>query len=179
MFKLKKLDRELVNNINADAFLSLYGENACSIEEIKTTCFASEKCMYGGNADFDSLLNSRYKYVILNYDNKFSGCVAAEVCSDGRVPYFPDIFCKTDSLYLHTLCVESKYRNKGLATRLVEKIKSKNKTIFLTVLNGKYGKKSDLEYFFQTRSQKLVDFYKKNGFEVLKDYRNLILMKYN
>lgn len=179
MFKLKKLNKELVNNINADAFLSLYGQDSCSIEEIKTTCFASEKCMYGGNADFDSLLDSSYKYVILNDENKFCGCVAAEVCSNGRVPHFYDISCSTDSLFLHTLCVDSKYRNKGLATKLIKKIKSKNKTIFLTVLNGKHGIKSDLEAFFQTRSQKLVEFYKKNGFEILKSYRNLILMKYN
>ena len=179
MIKIENLDRELCSILNASAFVSLYGSNSCSIEDIKTSCFASESCMYdGGTSNLDVLLHCSYAYVCRENDT-FCACVAANKCEYGKVPYFDDVKCSKDSLFLHTLCVENKYRKNGLATRLLNKIKKKNRPIYLTVLNGKNGKNYKLKDFLNNRSEKLVEFYEKNGFKLIKTSRKFELMKYD
>lgn len=179
MIKLEKLDTRLCSLLNASAIVSMYGSNSCSVEDIETSCFASEKCMYdGGASNLDVLLHSSYAYVCRENDT-FCACVAANKCKDGNVPHFFNVRCSRDSLFLHTLCVENNYRKNGLATRLLNKIKKKNKPIYLIVLNGNDGRDYRLKDFFKNRSEKLLNFYRKNGFKLIKTSGRFELMKYD
>tara|TARA_B100000214_G_scaffold350498_1_gene304200 strand:- start:579 stop:1121 length:543 start_codon:yes stop_codon:yes gene_type:complete len=178
MFKLKKLDEQLCSELNAAAIISLHGNNSCDLDTIHKSCFAGEICMYGGSSgpDLNLLRYCDHKYVIV-FDNEFCGCIAANIC-EKRIPNFSNISFPPGSLYIHTLCVESKYRKNGLATQLLDKMKRKNKTLFLTVLNGKNGKRKDLEDFFAKRSQKLLKFYEKQGFHIVSENNQYILLSY-
>jgi GNAT superfamily N-acetyltransferase len=177
MFVLKKLNNELCSELNAAAIVSLHGNNQCDLETIHKSCFASELCMYGSTGpDLNVLLYCDYTYVI-TCDGNFCGCVSADVCKNS-IPKFPLINFTPGSLYLHTLCVESKYRKNKLATALINKIKSKGVPIYLSVCTGKNGKRNDLQDFFKSRFTKLINFYTKQGFKKVCSTEDYILFVY-
>jgi GNAT superfamily N-acetyltransferase len=176
MYEIKQLTPNLCSQLNAAAIVALH-DNRCDLNAIQTTCFASETCMYGGSKpELNSLLYCNQKFVATKND-EFCGCIAADPCND-KIPFFNNIPCKPDALYVHTLCVEQKHRKQGLATLLLDKIKDKNLPIYLTVATGKGGKRNDLVDFFNTRSTKLVKFYEKQGFKKINYCEKYILLTY-
>ena len=177
MFTIKRLDKDLCTEFNASAILALHGNNKCDINTIKTTCFASETCLYGSTGpDLNVLLYCDYTYIITN-NGDFCGCIAADGCN-GNIPNFSKIPCLKDALYIHTLCVEEKYRKNGLATQLLDTMKQKNRQLFLTVATGKGGMRKDLSEFFEHRSSNLLKFYKKQGFKNVDSTEKYILLSY-
>tara|TARA_A100001015_G_C15039732_1_gene738859 strand:+ start:2138 stop:2674 length:537 start_codon:yes stop_codon:yes gene_type:complete len=177
MFVLNELNEKLCSELNADAIISLHGNNQCDLETIHKSCFASELCMYGSTGpDLNMLLYCDYTYVI-TCNKKFCGCVAADVCRN-KIPNFPLVKFPQGSLYLHTLCVESKYRKNKLATKLIDKIKLKRVPVYLTVCTGKNGKRTDLHDFFNNRFTKLISFYRKQGFKKVCSTDDYILFVY-
>ena len=163
MFIMKRLNKDLCSELNAAAIISLHGNNQCDLDTIHKSCFASEICTYGSTGpDLNMLLYCDHTYVV-TYENNFCGCVSADVCKN-TIPNFPNVSFPHGSLYLHTLCVESKYRKNKLATYLINKIKTKKMPIYLTVCTGKNGKRNDLKQFFEERSSKLINFYTRQGF---------------
>ena len=177
MFVLKKLNKNLCSELNAAAIISLHGNNQCDIDTIHKSCFASELCMYGSTGpDLNVLLYCDYTYVI-TCDDDFCGCVSANICTNS-IPNFTKVTFPKGSLYLHTLCVESKYRKNKLATALINKVKSKNVPVYLTVCTGKNGKRSDLQIFFKERFTKLIHFYEKQGFKKVCSSEDYILFCY-
>ena len=177
MFLINKLNEQICSELNASAIVSLYGNNQCSLDEIRESCFAGEACMYGfSGSNLYSLIHCACTYVITR-NREFCGCVSVDVCNN-TIPSFPHIRVSEKSFYLHTLCIDSKFRGKKLATILIKKIKSKNIPIYLTVRTGKNGKRKDLKKLFRTRCEKLVSFYKRQGFEEVANTEDLILFLY-
>ena len=180
MFHVEKLTKDLCINLKVSAALALNGNNSCEINEIKDSCFASESCMYGfTSSGLDALLHCDLSYIVTcDRKNKFCACVGANLCRQS-VPYFPHIVADKNALFVHTLCVESNYRKHGLATDLLDRLKEKNVTLYLTVATGKLGQRNELIDFFDKRSSKLCRFYKKQGFKEINHVPKYILFKFS
>jgi len=176
MLRLKRLNKNLSSMLKATSLKSMYDNDRCDIEAVTNSCFASEKCTYNtSGTNLDIMLNCDYSYVIINEKNEFVGCICANKCQ-GSVPFFEHIKTKKNALFVHTLCVDKNYRGRGLAKKLLNKIKSKSNVLYLTVLSGKNGANENFSSFFKNRHNNLLKFYSKNGFSILDKTKKFTLM---
>ena len=69
-----------------------------------------------------------------------------------------------DSISLDEIYLEKDYRNKGIGTKIIKKLISENKSVYLWVYK---------------LNEKAISLYKKLGFEIIDETENRYYMKYN
>ena len=155
MYYIKRLTKDLCDQLRIDALISMYGSgDTCDIQNVERTCFASEACAYKFNpSHLDSLLTSTYPYVIVRETSdkglEFCACVAAERLRN-TIPEFEHVAIQNGDIFIHTLCVDAKFRKQGLAKNLLDKLKHMHTNMYLTVAKGTNDHKVDFSLIVHT-----------------------------
>lgn len=159
---IKRLTPTLCDEIRDQANHCLYGDGTCDISNMDS-CFASEVCATGSSPrtkSIDELLLEEQAYMIVKNDSIFCACVVVRSRSDG-------------AFYIHTLCVNPKFRGRHIASKLIKRMQSKGYPLYLNVM---HGENTHMSKFFQKRSTRLLSFYGKLGFRVVnKDSSSYLL----
>ena len=153
----------------------LNGNNTCSLENMNKSCFASETC--SRNYSFQSsktILNSDETYVVLK-EGEVCGCFCISI--NHKMVDFPEIVPELNSLFIHTLCIDSELRGQNIGSRIIKKLKERNVPLYLYVLNGRIKYVKKFEEFFDKRTTNLTKFYEKTGFVKIDETNKFLLFK--
>ena len=187
------LTAELASQLNGEAALALNGDGTCSLEAMRTSCFASELCGQGGSAmQLDQLLGAPHKWVALSdrgpdgepLDRQaFVGCVSAGSHHHARSMFRLHEF-EPDSLVLSNLCVHSKYRNRRelgdrnlhVGRKLVQKVLDLGAPkIYLMIARDPGG---DASTVFASRVPMLQAVYSNLGFHECGECQRAFLLRH-
>ncbi len=176
-WSIEPLTADLCNTLRIEAMMSMYGDQTCDIGNIHTSCFASEACAYKFHpSELDILLHSSHAFVVTTEIHgriAFCACVAADKCCHG-IPEFSSVHANATALFVHTLCVDEKYRKHGIASALLAFLKRFGCDLYLTVATGEH---TNHQNFFKARSENLCKFYTKHDFTILcRNDRKLLLV---
>ena len=128
--RVVRLTPELARTLADEATAALTGDGRCSLRNMGTSCFASERCALAGAADaiapmrLAALCAEPHAYAALATDDggavHFAGCAtAAPARGCAAVPARP--FGPHDLLLSH-LCVADAYRGAAIGRRLVDAV---------------------------------------------------------
>tara|TARA_A100001015_G_C14905195_1_gene678027 strand:- start:474 stop:1001 length:528 start_codon:yes stop_codon:yes gene_type:complete len=174
MFTVKKINT-LNHKYEKKLNELLNGDNTCSIENINKSCFASEACSRGyGFQSSKNILNSYETYVILK-EGDVCGCFCTEL--NYKLDHFPEIISEKNSLFIHTLCIDSELRGKNIGSLVIKKLKERKVPMYLYVLNGKVQYVKKFKEFFDKRTINLTRFYEKTGFVKIDENNKFLLFK--
>lgn len=127
-FTLVPLTRELADELDTQGgSFALNGSGTCSADDLKTSCFATERCNCDSKAPpmrLHDLLHHRHKHVAYTTGEDghkdFVGCVSAEPATR-YAHMFPNVRFHPDDVLVFNLCVAWKHRNplnyRGAAVR--------------------------------------------------------------
>jgi GNAT superfamily N-acetyltransferase len=137
--RVVRLTPELAAALKAQAAVALNGDGSCSLQAMRTSCFASENCAHGGGSQrhsamqLDVLLSQPHAFVAVSdvapdgttrlAEDAFVGCVS---CGPARHSYaarlFPQTAFSAHAHVLSNLCVASDYRGHNVGRRLVDAV---------------------------------------------------------
>lgn len=125
---------------------------------LKESCFGAEACLYDLHiASLDDLLRCDYLFIAL-YHGEFAGCAAADK--------------KNDVLFIHSLCVNEKFRDQRVGSNLMDKFKSMHTSLYLNVRPPvlEYNlppSKQMAAIVLNDRYSRVRNFYEKHGFKLV------------
>ena len=173
MISVEKINRNNYNYFEKKIEKLMYGNKSCSLENLKTSCFASEMCSTKRNfTSITDFLLSGYAFAI-TIENSVCGCYGLQ--KNYMSQEFYHIVPEKNSFFIHSLCISNSLRGKGLGTFVLEELKKLNVPLYLTVLKTMID---EFKEFFDTKINNLVNFYSKTGFLNIDENDNLILFKY-
>lgn len=166
--KIVPLTCELCDKFAQQASNALIGDGTCSLENIQTSCFASELCAKHRplTMRLRNMLFCKHTFVALNDDtHTFVGCVTADLAASTLCTLFPGISHTSTSLLLSNLCVDKGLRRQGAGRMLVDAVTALSPDLFLLVQRAQPT--HDTTFFSsQSRSEaKLKSWYASLGFD--------------
>lgn len=183
------LTRTLAAHLRDRARTSLTGDARCSLHNMRTSCFASERCA-GRTHDalippmeLDELTSAHVAYAAVDADRNdaFVGCVTASPAAAYR-HRFPAHAMDGDALILFNLCVADDYRKRGVGHRLVARVlaHSAPQTYLLVARTGlDRADFPEVQQVFRERIARLRDTYAHMHFLPVCETHDCILMRYD
>lgn len=173
------LTREICERFGLEGETALCGDGTCSLSNMETSCFASERCMTSrrcGIMTLTDMMDADMKYACI-VDGRFGGCIVASLCSK-----FPHIFMRfpevtRDSYLVCNFCVAPHLRGKGVGKVLMRKVLLQRRPTYLTVLLPCSHADAELRELMRARSSNLEAMYTRMGFRAV-DRREHLLMRY-
>lgn len=164
------LTPQLAKAHDARAVKAFVGDGTCSLENMETSCFASESCNRGSHRlsfSLDDLIRNDLKLVCVEGDT-FHGCLSAQKAEDSTALkiLFPNLKIVPNSVLVSNLCVALVSRGKGVCKSLLREIFRKHSTVYVLVAREK-SYNSHINTFMQNRSQNLVKLYRRLHFEMI------------
>lgn len=183
------LTPDLVTKLTAEAQKSLNGnDNACSLRDMQTSCFASEMCASNPASqplmNLRDVLHARHAYVAVAHDGRFVGCVSANCIRDSYnvQRYFPHTPLPEDALLLSNLCVNNDFRKQGVGRELVDTIRRCNPSPSLPVYlmidrRGIRSDNHDVAVTYESRVPRLLHTYEHLDFKKTCACEDAIMMQ--
>ena len=157
------LTPELAARLHAEADRALNGDTsgACSLQNMRTSCFASETCNTGsGRVHLDVLAREPLALVAVDGDH-FVGCVTAG--STMPDPHFPS-HMPPSAYLLSNLCVAHAYRARKISRRLVDAVRARGHPVYLKVARAAPDASDAVKEAFAPRVEFLLGYYAHLGF---------------
>lgn len=188
--RVERLTPELARRLVAEADVALYGDGRCSLDNMQTSCFASEACNHQGATEvgvlrtkLSSMCDATHAYVALVEDAKglhFVGCVQCFTADRvGAGHTFPNISFSPNDLFLYSLCVADTYRRHGAGRMLIDKaIGVCTGTLYLTVALPSPGVDETVQKIYDHRVARLRKTYGNLHFVECATCPQSLLMKY-
>ena len=174
-----------LSNVASDAIRSevdrmALGDSSCSLENMQTSCFASELCQDSNGRHVSSSFSggvwrAPYKYVALH-----NGTVVGFACAipTSTLSYIPP---EHTGYCISNVCVRDTYRSHGVGQQLLSHMirKLHRKSVYISVLMSATASPLTVQSVMDTRSTRLVSMYKKFGFEHVCTKSNYTVLKYS
>lgn len=189
--RVERLTHELARRLVAEADVALYGDGRCSLDNMQTSCFASESCNRRGATDVGVLRtklssmcdNATHAYVALVEDADglhFVGCVQCFTAEKaGAALTFSNVHFLPNDLFLYSLCVADKYRRHGAGRMLINKVIGVcSGTLYLTVALPSPHANETVHRIYDHRVARLRETYKTLHFDECDKCSHSLLMRY-
>jgi GNAT superfamily N-acetyltransferase len=159
----------LAEILNLQGSVALCGDGSCSIENMDSSCFASERCARGLSADMQlrELLAAPHAFVACTDSDlddpyvavpeglRFLGCISAGPTTSLR-GLFP--FIEEHSLLLSNLCTSVACRKRGIGRRLIAQVTAICENVYLLIAKPS-GPNADVARAFERRVARLFETY--------------------
>lgn len=161
--------------IREEAERALYGNRTCSLENMKTTCFASELCsISNGNKNFPRKMTFQNESTLTliahttggtamcGDSKRFVGCICVGPFSLYPSRWFPDYLKPTsDTHVIFNLCVSSDFQGGGVGRQLINAVRQRMSCpLYLFVLRGtKNTPLANITDIMKSREERLLKTY--------------------
>ena len=147
-----------------------HGDGTCSLSNLKVACFASERCNRPNALETGPrTMASMAKNTFVTLDSRtgdvlaFASMVPMSQCRFLNMSQPP-----STGMFVSNLCVRDSVRSNGHGRRLLEHLcKRSPDSTFLAVRRVDENASSEVKEFMRTRSEKLLNMYKKLLFKVV------------
>lgn len=181
---VRPLTLDLANRFKEVGHKAWQGNRTCSLENMKTSCFAAEECNLNGSCkapfQLSSLVDKGSPVVAMDETNaSFLGCATAERCEESSMfqILYPHVTVEAGAGFVFGLCVDSSCRRSGAAREILRHMNLKYPTIYLTVRLPDRGARPDVRDYMSERSSKLVGIYEHLGFSTVTSSAEFVLMR--
>lgn len=166
--RVHPLTPELCDRIVRQASKALLGDRTCSIENIRTSCFASEFCALQRPMKIRvrNMLFCRHAFVALDDETQdFVGCVSSDLAASTLRTLFPGVSHSPTALLLSNLCVDHNHRRRQAGQKLMKTVLALSSDLFLLVVRAQYTDDTAFAEMQSTSESKLMSWYMWLGFE--------------
>lgn len=147
-----------------------HGDGTCSLSNLKVACFASERCNRPDARETGPrtmALMAKNTFVTLDSQTgdvlAFASMVPMAQCRFLNMPHTP-----STGMFVSNLCVRESVRSNGHGRKLLEHLcKRSPDSTFLAVRRVDENASGEVKEFMKTRSEKLLNMYKKLLFKVV------------
>lgn len=147
-----------------------HGDGTCSLSNLKVACFASERCNRANAFETGPrTMASMAKNTFVTLDTHTGDVIAfASMVPMSQCRFLNMSHTPSSGMFVSNLCVRESVRSNGHGRRLLEHLcKRSPDSTFLAVRRVDEDASGEVKEFMRTRSEKLLNMYKKLSFKVV------------